>query len=170
MIFLTHAQSLVAGKVRTRQSHSTRVLQYSSSLQRDDSLLRSILPRLGQDRIELFQLDRLGQEQIHPAGERLFLRRGVAQASDGDDHRTRAAASLLKAADGARSFEAVHDGHVNVHEHDLRLGDRGVLVVFGGLWIIGALCCLRGILVHLNGFLAVARDAVVVAGFFGEDL
>lgn len=71
------------------------------------------MSRLRRTRSELFQFDRLGQEQMHPASERLPPRRDVAQASDGDDRHTRAAALLLEVGGGARSLEAVHDGHVD---------------------------------------------------------
>ena len=63
----------------------------------------------------------LRQEQVHPASESPLLRCDIAQARDSHDRSSVAAARVFEAANGAGGFEAVHEGHVEVEEDDLRL-------------------------------------------------
>jgi len=81
---------------------------------------------------------------------------------------------VLEAADGAGGFEAVHNGHVDVHEDDFWF-DGGVVEgagLGGGLVVVVLVLLLVvfcGLFVDFQGFLAVVRCAIEVAGFLGED-
>ena len=148
-------------KIRSRRSSSSRLVE------------------LSQDGSNLLELNRFCKEQVHAAGKGLVLGRDVAQAGDGDDGGARAAGGLLKAADGARRLEAIHHGHVDVHEDDVRLDDgnwllRGVGVGIGGEVgvgvgaVRGGALLVHGTFVQFHGLAAILRSAVWMSGSLCE--
>lgn len=124
--------------------------------------------QLGENSSNLLQLDRLSQEEIHPASKRLFLSRNVAQTRDSNNSSPRAAARIFEAADGADGAEAVEDWHVDVHEDDVRLGG-GQLEVWVRVATIRSGLLVRGAFVGLDSLLAVLRFAVGMSGLFSEN-
>lgn len=82
---------------------------------------RLSLSNFRQHSSHLLHLDRLRQKHVHTARERFLPRRRVAQTRDSHDDRSRASTRILKASDRTCGFEAVQDGHIDVHYHDLRL-------------------------------------------------
>ena len=86
-------------------------------------------------REELHGLDRLGDIRIHPGGEAALAvpcHRVGRQRNDGD----MCAGETLPRPYRPRRLEAVHLGHLNVHQHDfetlrLECGDRLASVLHG---------------------------------------
>jgi len=115
--------------------------------------------------IHLLHLDRLYQEHVHATCERCFLRRRVSKACDSHDHSSRASTCILEATNCPRGFEAIHNRHVYIHQHDFWLdGSLGLIVAD----IVGALL-FCGIFVNVDGFLTVLCCTIGMSAFLGKD-
>ena len=81
-------------------------------------VVRSAQP-LANGRFELFWIEGLAEKIRHPRGHALLLIALEGIRRQGNDRNARRLRAHLAFADGAGRLEAVHDGHLAIHEHDI---------------------------------------------------